>query len=131
MLRWWMTVPGRTLKHGKSSRKTFSLGHTKGQGASNGVSVGPGDQSDCGKSHHSSLIPWDRRLVHQDLLNTHNTHCHAPAQTAQHVSTFGNSDDVTMSEVLASSCKRTARPTATHAGQHPRGTGGRSSLSVA
>lgn len=117
------------LEYGKSSRKTFSLSHTKGQGASKGVFVGPGDQSDCGKSHHLSPIPWDGHFVHQDLLNTHNTHCHAPSQTPQQASTFGNHDDV--SQVLTSSCKRMARPTATHAGQHPRGTGGHSSLSMA
>lgn len=102
----------------------------KGQGAGKGVFVGPSDQSDRGKSHHLSLTPWDGHLVHQDLLNMHNAHCHAPAQAPQ-VSTFGDSDDVTMTEVLTSSCKKTARPTVTHTGQHPRGIGGCSSLSVA
>ena len=59
------------------------MGHTKGQGASKGVFVGPGDRSDCEKLHHLSLIPWNGHLAHQDLLNTHDTHCHAPAQTLQ------------------------------------------------
>lgn len=101
------------LKRGKSSRKTFSLGHTKGQGASKGVFVGPSDQSDCRKPHHLSPIPWDGHLVHHDLLNTCNTYCRAPAQTPQQASTVGSSDDVTVSEVLTLSCKRTAWPAAT------------------
>lgn len=51
----------------KAAGKTFNMDHTKGQGASKGVLVHPNNQSDSGKSHHFSLIPWDWHLFHQDL----------------------------------------------------------------